>query len=135
MGTETQPEVLRLDETFAVLKSDLSVDTVAVTPALYEQLDETYDGFRGNTLVALHQFSRPWGSWEKHPAGDEIVVLLSGRVQFRIRSDSGEETVALAEPGEYVVVPKGLWHTAETSVPSKLLFITPGEGTAHEQGA
>lgn len=127
-----QAKAFRLEEVFAVLGPDLSVDTIEVTPTLYEQLDKAYNGFKGHTLIAIHGFSEPWGTWEKHPAGDEIVVLLSGCVQFRIRSDSTEQSVKLSAPGEYLVVPKGQWHTAETSCLSKLLFITPGEGTAHE---
>lgn len=127
------PATLRLDEVFAVLTPALAVDTVEVNPDLYTQLDERYAGFGGHVLVALHEFTQPWGSWERHPAGDEIVVLLSGHADFRIRAGAGERCVTLAAPGEYVVVPQGQWHTAETNVATKLLFVTPGEGTEHAQ--
>ena len=32
----------------------------------------------------------------------------------------------------HVVVPKGTWHTARTSVPTKMLFVTPGQGTENK---
>jgi hypothetical protein len=35
----------------------------------------------------------------------------------------------LRDAGSYVVVPKGVWHTARTSVATRMLFVTPGEGT------
>ncbi|MEQ8232260.1 MAG: cupin domain-containing protein [Gammaproteobacteria bacterium] len=129
------PDVQRLDQVFAVLSPELGVDTIAVTPTLYERLDADYGGFRGHTLVAIHEFSRPWGTWEMHPAGDEIVVLLSGQVRFRVRDEAGERSVELSQAGEFLVVPKGRWHTAETAVTTRLLFVTPGEGTAHESDA
>jgi mannose-6-phosphate isomerase-like protein (cupin superfamily) len=65
-----------------------------------------------------------------HPAGDEIVCLLSGRASFEFE---GRGHVAeLSEPGSYVIVPKGTWHTAHTTVPTRMLFITPGEGTQNK---
>jgi quercetin dioxygenase-like cupin family protein len=65
-----------------------------------------------------------------HPAGDEIVCLLSGRVTFEFE---GRGHVAeLSVPGTYVIVPRGTWHTAHTRVPTKMLFITPGEGTQNK---
>lgn len=120
---------MKLLETFAVLRPDLSVQTVPVTPTLYPDLDADFDGFRGHVLVAAHEFSSDWPSWEQHPAGDEIVVLLTGAARMVLRTTVGDKTVELAEPGSYLVVPKGIWHTAQVSVPTRMLFITPGEGT------
>lgn len=42
-----------------------------------------------------------------------------------------ERAVVLVEPGDFVLVPRGIWHTAETTVPTKVLFLTPGAGTEH----
>jgi hypothetical protein len=30
-------------------------------------------------------------------------------------------------------VPKGIWHTANTTLPTKMLFVTPGAGTEHKR--
>lgn len=38
---------------------------------------------------------------------------------------------ALSEPGTYVLIPRGTWHTATTSEPTRMLFLTDGEGTDH----
>lgn len=123
--------IMKLDEIFAVLKPDLSVETVAVSPTLYEELDAKFDHFKSHVLVALHEFAADWDSWEKHPAGDEVVVLLSGRAQMVLKTSSGEDTVELSESGAYIVVPRNTWHTARVSVPTRMLFITPGEETAN----
>jgi hypothetical protein len=46
--------------------------------------------------------------------------------------DGMEEVTHLRDSGSYVVIPKGTWHTARTSVATKMLFITPGEGTENK---
>jgi mannose-6-phosphate isomerase-like protein (cupin superfamily) len=121
---------MRLDSTFVVLQPDRSAVPVPVTPRIYEELDRRFEGFKGRLLVSCYRFDSDWESWEMHPAGDEIVCLLSGRVAFEFE---GRGVVAeLAEPGSFVVVPRGTWHTAHTTVPTTMLFVTPGEGTQHK---
>lgn len=116
-------------EAFAVLKPDQAAETVTVSPTLYAALDQDFDGFQGHSLMAVHEFSESWSMWERHPAGDEIVMLLSGRATLVLKTDEGEEVVTLETAGAYVIVPKGVWHTAKVSEPTRMLFITPGEGT------
>ena len=121
---------LDLASTFAVLQPDQSVELVKVTPTVYEELDRRFDHFKGRVLVSLFAFDTDWPSWERHPAGDEIVCLLSGEATFELE---GRASVHLHAPGTYAVVPKGVWHTAHTKVPTRMLFITPGEGTEHRR--
>ena len=121
--------VNNLADTFAVLTPGLDVQPVKVTPSLYNELDENFSGFTGHTLVSSHKFSSDWPTWERHPAGDEIVMLLSGAATLILRNASGDEPVKLTEPGTYVVVPRDTWHTARISTSAHMLFITPGEGT------
>lgn len=120
---------MKLQETFAVLKPDLSVETVAVSPTLYDDLDTRFDQFRSCVLVSTHEFSADWPTWERHPAGDEIVMLLSGAATMVLRTDAGQTMVDLTEPGAFVVVPRNSWHTARVAQSARMLFITPGEGT------
>lgn len=120
---------MKLTEVFAVLKPDLSVDTVPVTPSIYAELDSKFNRFRNHVLISEHEFSQNWSTWERHPAGDEIVVLLSGRAEMILRQTEGDKYVELTQPGSFVVVPAGTWHTARTSVSTRMLFVTPGEGT------
>ena len=120
-------------DTFAVLKPDLQVRTVDVSPSLYADLDSEYSGFKGHVLIASHEFSEDWPTWERHPAGDEIVMILSGKATLVLRTTSGEESVVLDKPGSYVVIPHNTWHTARVSQLSRMLFVTPGEGTENRE--
>lgn len=82
-------------------------------------------------LMSAFSFSEPWATWERHPEGDELVMLLAGAVTVVLEVQGEEKPVALADPGAYVLVPRGVWHTARTSVHTTLLFLTPGAGTEH----
>jgi mannose-6-phosphate isomerase-like protein (cupin superfamily) len=120
---------MKLDGTFAVIGPDHSVTAVPVTPTIYEELDKRFDAFKGRLLVASYRFDADWPTWEMHPKGDEIVVLLSGAADMILDEAGRHRTVKLAVPGEFVIVPKATWHTAKVSTPTTMLFVTPGEGT------
>ena len=123
---------LALESTFVVVEPDHAAIPVAVTPTIFEELDRRFDHFKGRLLVSSFSFESDWGTWEIHPAGDEIVCLLSGDVLMVLDRNGVEETVHLRDPGSFVIVPKGTWHTARTSVATKMLFVTPGEGTQNK---
>lgn len=90
----------------------------------HPQLDE-------GRLLSAFTFNEPWPSWERHPAGEELVLLLSGSASLVLEQDGTQRIVALDAPGDYVLVPRNTWHTARTQVATTLLFLTPGAGTEH----
>ncbi len=70
------------------------------------------------------------GSFERHPAGDELLLLLEGALALVIEEPDEpdrERRIELATR-EACVVPRGLWHRLEMRRPSRLLFV------AHRQG-
>jgi mannose-6-phosphate isomerase-like protein (cupin superfamily) len=85
------------------------------------------DGAEGRLVCVLAQ-DATWDSWERHPGGEEVVVLLSGRVDLVQELDGAEHVVEL-RPGQAVINPPGVWHTARVHEPGMALFITPGRGT------
>ena len=85
------------------------------------------DGAEGRLICVMPQ-EETWDSWERHPAGDEVVVLLSGRVDLVQDLDGAEHVVEL-QPGQAVINPAGVWHTARVHEPGVALFVTPGRGT------
>jgi quercetin dioxygenase-like cupin family protein len=81
-------------------------------------------------MVMQFEFAEDWSTWERHPAGEELVVLISGKAELILEQDGGEEhATTLARPGEFVLVPRGVWHTARVQERCAMLFVTPGEGT------
>jgi len=113
------------------MEPDQSLVPVRITSTLFEDLDEHFQGFHGRWLISCLSFDSDWPVHEMHPAGDEIVCLLSGSVRLLLEHDGIEDSVHLSEPGAYAIVPKGIWHRAMTKVPTVMLFVTPGQGTQH----
>ena len=126
-------DAAHLATTFAVLTPEMGVDCLPVTPSLYAQLDDRYDGFARHALIACHSFDGDWPTWEVHPRGDELVCLLNGDTDLVLRTAEGDRSVRLNEPGSFVVVPANTWHTAKVHAPTTMLFVTPGEGTENRE--
>lgn len=103
----------------------------AVTADFYKELDREFNQFAGHVLVSRHEFDEPWSTWEMHPKGDEFVYLLFGDVDLVLWTGDRERLLRVNDPGSYVVVPRGTWHTARPRMRTGMLFLTPGEGTVN----
>ncbi len=118
-----------LTEIRPLLCTSGDVELRKVTPAFYGELEKDHPR-DGSTLISTHSFAEPWGMWEMHPEGDEFVYLLSGDTEFVLHDGEKEVgRVRISNPGDYVMVPKGCWHTANPNAPTSMLFVTPGDGT------
>ena len=127
------PGPYQLDTDRYILGPDGTGLVKRVSPCFYQELDREFDSFRGHTLVQRFAFDSDWPTWEMHPAGDEFVLLLDGAVEFVLWESGEERAVQMNEPGYYVVVPKGTWHTARPRPQADMLFLTPGEGTLNAE--
>ncbi|MGO9196335.1 MAG: cupin domain-containing protein [Acidimicrobiales bacterium] len=94
----------------------------------YERETEL-DGEEGR-LVSLLPHAANWSHWERHPAGEELVVVLSGRVVVIQDRDGEENRVELASR-QALVNPRSVWHTMDVLDAGEALYITPGVGTQH----
>lgn len=117
---------------FVVMGPTQTATTALFTPTVYQQLDADYNQFKDHQLISAYTFSSDWPTWEIHPAGDEVVILMQGAVTFIVDIDGEHHSVYLDQPGTYVIVPRNTWHTAKIQVPTQMLFITPGEGTENK---
>ena len=64
---------------------------------------------------------------EMHPDADELLFLVSGRVQVMLELEDGLRTIDVAA-GQAIVVPQGVWHLIRMIEPGQLINITPGPG-------
>lgn len=119
-------------QTFVHVQDGGKIQQIAVTEAFWSDL---LSGARPELdqgrLMSAFSFSQDWPSWERHPAGEELVMLLAGATTLVLEEANGERELPLDTVGHYVLVPRGVWHTAKTTQPTTLLFITPGAGTEH----
>jgi len=82
------------------------------------------------TLVSAYVSEGDWPSWEMHPGGDEVLVLIDGRMTM-ILEEAGATREVEMRPGATCIVPKGAWHRAIVPQPSRFIAITYGPGTTH----
>ena len=85
------------------------------------------DGADGR-LVIMHAFTESWDSWEVHPFGEELVVCVDGSLVL-YQETEGEVRALTIGAGQAAVNPRGTWHTADVTSPTRALFITAGMGT------
>jgi len=118
--------------TYVHFRDDGRANTVHVSGSFWEELAAgRHPQLSQGRLMSAFTFSEPWPTWERHPAGEELVMLISGSATIVLDGSGQERTVQLSCPGSYVLVPQNVWHTARTSVPTTMLFLTPGAGTEH----
>jgi mannose-6-phosphate isomerase-like protein (cupin superfamily) len=84
----------------------------------------------GLTIGAPRLDGPPPHAGEMHPDGDELLMVISGRVTVVIEDASPPRRVVLL-PGRALIVPQGVWHQVLVEEPSQLLHVTPGPGGKH----
>ncbi|WP_223789154.1 cupin domain-containing protein [Marinicella meishanensis] len=68
-----------------------------------------------------------WSPWEMHPECDELLHVLEGAIKLEILPEMGEDiTVLELRTGDFVTVPKGLWHRQKLLAQTKEYYLTPG---------
>lgn len=71
-----------------------------------------------------------FSEWERHPNGDEIVMVLDGETSL-ILLDGNQERKNTLKKGELIVVPKNAWHRFESPKGVKIMTVTP-QPTDHQ---
>ena len=62
--------------------------------------------------------------WERHPNGDEIVMVVQGETTLIMLRGGAEQANVLRE-GQLHVVPQNTWHRFETPRGVKIMTVTP----------
>lgn len=120
---------LDLTRTYLHLTDAAQATAVDVDPDFWSEIGERTELQEGR-LLCRFPVAADWGHWERHPAGDEVLILLDGAIDVLVEGPDGVERVAL-EADRAFVVPRGLWHTVRVREPGTLLAITRGAGTEH----
>lgn len=128
----SNPLAANIENDFVVINANKQASIEPADVELYQRLDAHYQQFAGCELVSCHESREDWSSWEMHPTGDELVMLLAGSATMVWQTASGQQSAMLAKQGDFIVIPKGAWHTANIAEYAKLLFVTPGQGTQHK---
>lgn len=91
-----------------------------IAPALLSKLDLHH-------MVGVIKISAADGFWERHDGGDEILVVLQGRMDFTLRYHNVAETLSV-KAGDILHIPQGVAHSAKIYEEVHILFFSPKEG-------
>ena len=115
--------------TYVHLGTGPEAQLVPVTHDFWETIGERDDLQRGRLVTSMRN-DADWTVWEMHPVGPELIVVTDGTVHFHLDDGTSVTEVTVTAP-EYVLVPAGVWHTADARGDARLLIVTWGEGTRH----
>ena len=121
--------------TYVQLKAGGGAEPLPGGEAFWSRPEAEIDRLGQDWLVTEFECAEDWAHWEMHPEADEFVYLLSGAAVMRLElPQEGVREVPL-EGRAAVIVPRGVWHSARVSAPSRMLFVTRGRGTLHRPAA
>jgi mannose-6-phosphate isomerase-like protein (cupin superfamily) len=118
-----------LETTYLGLDGAGGVTALPVGPDFWQTI--AANPAAAGTLVTVNTGQGDWGHWEMHPAGDEVLVLLEGRLSLVFEGPDGD-LVNEMRRGSTLVIPRGVWHRAIDQSGVRMLFITYGAGTQHK---
>lgn len=125
----TTNDAFDLRMTYLALDGKGGVTKLPVGPDFWQTLGD--NPAANGTLFTPGAIKSDWTSWEMHPKGEEVIMLLDGDIDFIFETPDGEEAHRMG-PGEVIIVPRGTWHRATVRKPGRMLFLTFGEGTEHK---
>ncbi len=64
-------------------------------------------------------------TWHDHANEDELFLVLTGRLRMQMKTATGETTEQLVEPGEIIVIPRGLQHNPIADPGTSVLLFEP----------
>ena len=99
------------------------------TPEFWSELASGRRHYGGRMITAF-TVARDMTHWERHPAGEEVLISIDATAEAVLEDAEGERTIALT-PGSACIVPRGVWHRITVGEPGVVVFVTPGEGTEH----
>ncbi|MSP74997.1 MAG: cupin domain-containing protein [Rhodospirillaceae bacterium] len=131
--TQVPPEApiqaFSLAATYIHLRPDDSALAMEGGDKFWAGVEDRRDLEQGRLMGVMPQ-TADWDHWERHPAGEEILTMLSGELEIVLAMKAGEERAVL-KAGQTLVVPAGIWHRGIVRIPGELLFVTAGAGTEH----
>ena len=115
--------------TYVQLHDGGAADAFPIDDRFWEEIYAKPELHSGRLLGAFFM-AESLETSEMHPNGDELLLLLSGKIDIVLEEPGGDRVIEL-EPGRACVVPAGVWHRQVVREPGAFVFITPGEGTQH----
>jgi mannose-6-phosphate isomerase-like protein (cupin superfamily) len=83
-----------LESTFINLRPDDSAKALKISPRFWATIGKRTDLGDGR-LMGMTAQKADWPKWERHPGGDEILVMVSGEMDLVLETRAGNRRVRL----------------------------------------
>ncbi len=120
-------ETFSLQRQFVHLKDLGQAARIEVGPDFWSTLGARSE-LQAGRLFGAFTMEKDMPHWEMHPAGDELLVALSGEFELVLQDGRADHVIPLAA-GQAFLVPFGVWHRVRVKSAGEILFVTPGKGT------
>jgi len=64
-------------------------------------------------------------TWHDHADEDELFLVLTGRITMQMRDQAAQQFEQIVEPGEIIVIPRGLEHNPVADPGTSVLLFEP----------
>lgn len=130
------PAAVRLQDNCIYLSRDGAMRSYPKTAEFFRNTNKNPELMDGR-ILALQNVNGPqdvhYPTWEMHPEGDELLILVSGSLSVEFREGKKERTAPLP-PQAAFIVSVGVWHRLIVHEPSVLIALTPRHNTVLEKG-
>ncbi len=94
MARQTRPEDIQ--QTYLHVLDGGTTLPIPVLETFWQELSSgAYPQLEQGRLMSAYTFSEPWAVWERHLAGEELVMFLSGAATLLLASEH-DEVIPLA---------------------------------------
>ena len=103
------------------------------------QLDEMefheLDAFNEGGSGVFWALASDWSPWEMHPDCEELLHVIEGEITLEVLPFEGDDkTRHSIKTGDFITIPRGLWHRQKIRCKTKEYYLTPGK-TLHSHEA
>ena len=116
-----------LETMFVHLADGAAATPIEVGPDFRAELARRPELHTGRMMAGI-RLERSPPHWEMHPAGDEVICLLSGSIDVVLEEPGGARVIPLRQRAT-CIIPSGVWHRALVLEESEVIAITRGAGT------
>ena len=81
--------------------------------------------FNGASIAVFRGDGVEVSEWEMHPDTDELLMVITGSATVEILTETESQDHHLT-PGQFVIVPQGLWHRHRDVHDLIEMYLTPG---------
>ena len=95
--------------------------------SLSERANESLGSY-DNRSLGIGRYTVGSSPWERHPNGDELLLVTDGELEIEVLQADGSAERAVIPEGGLFVVPRAHWHqlTAKQSV--TVFYASPSDG-------